>query len=173
MRVQTPGITALLLGLAVTVVPGVAQQPGATCEGERHAEFDFWVGDWAVTNPAGDTVGHDRIERVSRGCALLENWSSANGWDGKSLNFLDPATGTWHQVWVGADGAVLRLAGGLERPGRMILTGEPRPSRGATVLDRITWTLQEDGTVEQVWDISTDAGVTWQTTFRGVHHPAD
>lgn len=165
-------MAALILGLAVATMPAAAQQPAA-CEGEHYREFDFWLGEWTVTNPAGDTVGHNRIARVSRGCALLENWTSAGGGDGHSLNFHDPGTGAWHQVWVGGDGVVLRLSGGLERAGRMVLTGEARESRGATLLDRITWTLQPDGTVEQVWDISTDGGATWQTGFRGRYRRSD
>lgn len=172
MRLPISG-SAALVGLAMMVGPGVAQQRPPACEGAGHADFDFWVGEWVVTNPAGDTAGHNRIERVSRGCALLENWTSANGSDGKSLNFRDPETGSWHQVWIGGDGVVLRLAGGLERPGRMVLTGQPRAAPGGSVVDRITWTLLDDGTVEQVWDISTDDGVTWETGFRGVYHPAD
>lgn len=162
-----------VLILASTPAAASAQQPPAACDGPGHAEFDFWVGSWRVTNPAGATVGHNRIERVSRGCALLENWTSAGGGDGRSLNFHDPVRDAWHQVWVGADGVILRLTGGLERPGRMVLTGEPRPARGGTVRDRITWTLQPDGTVEQNWQISTDDGATWQTAFLGTYHRTD
>ena len=79
----------------------------------------------------------------------------------------------WHQVWMGANGSPLRLEGNPDRPGRMILSGPVRTTPQGTVRDRITWTLQDDGTVEQHWDISTDGGSTWQTGFRGIYRPAE
>ena len=35
----------------------------------------------------GQQAGHNRIERILEGCALLENWAGAGGMSGKSLNF--------------------------------------------------------------------------------------
>ena len=35
------------------------------------------------------------------------------------------------------------------------------------MLDRITWTPEDDGTVRQVWEVSTDAGESWSVIFDG------
>ena len=168
-------LVTLFLGIVLLMPANLAaQQAPPPCEDDaRRAAFDFWVGRWTVTNPAGATVGGSSIERVASGCAILETWSAGNGREGRSLNFFDPATDSWHQVWVGGDGVALRLEGDSDRPGRMILTGGPRETPNGTVRDRITWTLQDDGTVEQLWDISTDGGSTWQTGFRGIYRPAE
>jgi hypothetical protein len=165
---------AALVGVSVVVgslvaAPAAAQQaapPG--CTSEEHAQFDFWLGSWTVTNTAGATVGHNRIEKVSTGCALLESWTDARGVDGHSINFYDPDARAWQQVWMGSNGLPLRLQGHSDRPGRIIMTGT-RPTAQGSVHNRITWTLQDDGSVEQVWDTSTDGGVTWQTGFHGVY----
>ena len=160
---------SLVVGLLLLVAtPASAQQAPRGCSSAEHTQFDFWVGSWTVTNPAGVTVGSSHIQKASSGCVVLESWTDANGIDGHSINFHDPDSGSWHQVWMGSNGAPLRLQGGSDRPGRMIMTGD-RPTPQGVVQNRITWTLQDDGAVEQLWETSTDSGATWQTGFRGLY----
>lgn len=136
------------------------------CRGSEHRQFDFWLGDWEVTNNAGAVVGENRITRVSRGCGLLESWRGANGNQGSSLNWFDPQTGHWNQLWVGS-GLYLSLTGGLE-DGRMVLSGERQTPQGA-VIDRVEWMPLDDGRVRQVWKVSRDSGKTWQVVFDGTY----
>jgi hypothetical protein len=63
---------------------------------------------------------------------------------------------------------VLRIAGGIEN-GAMRLNGTERTTSRGTYRDRITWTPQADGAVEQKWEISTDKGSTWTTAFVGLY----
>jgi hypothetical protein len=158
-----------LLVIAGTT-PSWAQQtpPQPSCTRAEHKHFDFWVGDWNVFNAQGQQIGTNRISRIAAGCALLEEWQAANGPGGKSLNFFEAADSQWHQVWVGGDGVVLRIAGGLKE-NAMQMAGADRKTPRGTVRDRITWTPQSDGAVEQRWDISTDGGATWQTGFLGTY----
>ena len=164
MRTVPFGVALLLL----VATPALAQQAPRGCTATEHAQFDFWIGTWTVTSPEGATIGRSRIEKVSSGCAVLETWTDANGIDGHSINFHDPESGTWHQVWMGSNGAPLRLEGRSDRPGRMSMTGARATAQGI-VQNRITWTLQEDGAVEQLWETSSDGGGTWQTGFRGLY----
>ena len=153
---------------------GAAQQPAPPpgCDRAEYRQFDMWLGDWVVLNPAGDTIGTNRIERISDGCALLEQWRDAGGGTGTSINFFEPETGRWNQLWVGGRGMVLRLEGGLSN-GAMELAGtSPRTTPRGPVLDRIRWTALEDGSVEQLWLISADDGGTWQESFRGIYRRA-
>lgn len=148
-----------------------AQQtpPPPACATEEFRRFDFWVGEWVVTNAKGDTIGTSRISSVSRGCAVLEEWRDRSGGSGTSLNFWEPATRRWNQLWVGGAGPILRLEGDYH-DGAMELSGKSarQTPRGA-VLDRLRWTPGADGTVEQVWLISTDGGTSWRETFRGIY----
>ena len=171
MRLRRSILVASILTFAGALPSAVAAQQQAPpgCAGEQYDDFDFWIGAWTVTSPAGATIGSSRIERASMGCAILESWTDARGIDGHSINFFEREADAWNQVWMGANGSVLRLTGGSDRPGRMIMTGE-RPTPQGTVSNRITWTLLDDGTVEQLWETSSDAGATWQTGFRGVYH---
>lgn len=161
---------------AVEGAPGARQEPppeadaiGAACEAPEHRQFDYWIGEWVVRNPDGEQVGSSRISRVSAGCGILEEWTSAQGPPGTSINFYDPSSETWRQTWVGGGGQVLDLEGGLE-DGAMTLYGDRETEEGS-VRDRIRWILLEDGRVEQLWDVSSDDGGTWGTIFRGLYEP--
>jgi hypothetical protein len=141
----------------------------AACQAPEHRQFDFWLGDWQVTDTAGQVVGTNQITRVASGCGVLENWRSANnGNEGTSLNGYDPRAGVWRQTWYGF-GLHLDLEGGIE-DGRMVLSGERQTQQGK-VVDRISWTPLDDGRVHQVWEASQDDGKTWGVLFDGMYAP--
>lgn len=157
--------TVLLLCLA-TVSAFAQSRPQPPLPPESR-QFDFWVGEWSVTNPAGQPAGSSKIESIAGGAGLLENWTGAGGYTGKSLNSWNAARKQWQQFWVGSDGGVLELNGGFA-DGRMVLTGE-HDVRGVHRIERITWTPNSDGTVRQLWEQSTDGGKTWTTAFDGLY----
>lgn len=164
MRVRLA--TILCIGLLPFGATAQNQRP-AGCNDAVHRQFDFWVGDWTVANPSGQTVGRNTIRATQGGCVLEENWVGGGGGTGVSLNFVE--RGKWNQVWVAnTPGAVLRLVGGLEN-GAMVMTGESTNPQGAKVLNRVTWTRIEGDKVTQNWDTSTDGGKTWTPTFRGIY----
>lgn len=163
-----------LLALGIAPAPVRAQEPdagtgtAASCSAPEHRAFDFWIGTWEVRDSDGEIVGHNAIRRVAGGCGLLEEWRGRRGGTGVSINMYEPARDAWTQTWVG-EVAILHLAGGF-RDGRMVLTGEaPRRTSRGEVLDRITWTPQEDGRVRQEWQVSPDRGDTWRTIFVGLY----
>jgi hypothetical protein len=97
---------------------------------------------------------------------LAEHWLNSAGRDGHSLNVYEPARRQWTQFWIGSDGVVLRLSGGLE-DGVMVLRGELPTAAGGVQQQRIRWTPRADGSVEQQWETSDDDGASWQTSFIG------
>lgn len=160
--------------LFVTVGGARAQNapaaPPAPCTAAEYHQFDFWLGRWTVTNPAGKPVGTSVIDRQADGCVVQEHWSDASGPHGTSLNFYERATGKWNQVWVGGRGLVLRLSGGLE--GRsMVLSGDAAGPNGKIQHQRLTFTPLDGGRVRQHWESSAD-GEHWQTVFDGTYTPA-
>jgi hypothetical protein len=150
---------------APTVTPVASRPP--TCVTAEFRQFDFWLGRWKVTNSRGDEVGTSEILRVSEGCAIREQWKSVSTSTGTSINYYDVADHEWHQDWVGGDGTILHLHGGLKN-GAMILSGNTETTKGKSV-HRITWTLLPDGKVKQQWAISVDNGNNWQTAFVGLY----
>ena len=158
--------------LVATWAPVVWSQVPAVkpCSEPQHRQFDFWLGDWNVHGPKGRLLGESRIEAIANGCALLENWSGTGGFAGKSLSSYDGSDRKWHQSWIGSDGLRLELAGNLV-DGRMQLEGrQPDPAKpGAFSVQRISWSLNPDGSVHQLWQTSIDGGTTWNTAFDGTY----
>lgn len=160
---------AVLLVPAIAL-PSAAQESAAPpprgCPAPEHRQFDFWIGDWEVTTPAGKTAGKNRIEPILGGCALRETWSGAGGSSGSSYNAWDRQRRRWHQTWVDNGGLVLRLEGGFA-DGKMVLSGETLDSAGAMVVNRITWQETGRNAVRQLWELSSDGGKTWGVVFDG------
>jgi hypothetical protein len=127
--------------------------------------FDFWVGEWNVRNTRGAAVGESRIERVSGGCAILENWTSAKGVVGKSLNFFNRDVGQWQQYWVGAQGdQTLYVTSEWHGPTLTFHARATLPG-GKRVLRRLSFTPVASDTVRQLGEISSDSGRTWTTEY--------
>jgi hypothetical protein len=147
--------------------PRASPSPTPPCATPEFRQFDFWLGHWKVTNPKGKQVGTSEISRAAEGCAIREQWTSAAGKTGMSINYYDSNDRKWHQDWVGGDGTVLHLQGGLTGKA-MVLSGESKTGE-ETVLNRITWTPLPGGKVKQQWDTSSDNGHTWKTVFTGIY----
>ena len=172
MRLQVGSLIVALLCFAFTAGTAGTQAPGnapAPCAAAEHRQFDFWIGEWDVTNPAGAVAGKNRITRILNGCVLLEEWAGAGGGSGKSFNLYDARRERWQQTWVDGNGGILELHGGLTASGTMVLAGD-QPARGSgTVRNRITWTPRSATEVQQLWETSSDGGATWTTAFDGTY----
>lgn len=174
--------TLLAAAAAISTLPTLAAETAAQapnpiargCAAAQSRQFDFWLGQWEVANPAGEPAGRSRIESILGGCVLLENWDSPTGVSGKSFNIFNADTGLWEQFWVDNSGSRLHLSGGL-REGRMVLQGvqdKANAQSGLRQHERITWIPNADGSVRQHWETSTDDGKTWSTSFDGLYRRA-
>lgn len=137
--------------------------------GREYQQFSFWLGEWDVFERDGKLAGHNIVSAAQHGCALIENWTGADGRTGMSLNFYDRATKHWYQSWISDGGTALRLAGGIV-DGAMVLTSDPTPSaNGTTVINRITWSPLAGGNVRQLWEESHNHSRTWTVVFDGLY----
>ncbi len=163
-----------LLILAGAILPAMplqaAPSPAVPCTAPEYRQFDFWLGDWDVTNPAGKPAGHNRVTSEFGGCVLQEHWTGAGGSVGSSFNIYDPVRKVWHQTWVDNSGTLLEIEGGL-KDGSMVMMGEQLQPDGKKLLNRITWT-PKGGKVRQFWETSADGGKTWATSFDGLYAKA-
>lgn len=171
---STTGFFILLLSIAgPSAHPGLAQVPAnnqeqAPCSDPEYRQFDFWIGEWDVVNPKGDTVGTSRIERIESGCALLENYATSRGYSGKSLNVYNRAKKQWQQFWVDNQGDVLEFVGTLVG-NELRYTGESKGKDGK-VLHRLTFFHISHERVRQLWEQSAGNGKTWNVVFDGMYH---
>ncbi len=148
---RTP-TAALLIFLVVSSAWSQQQPPPSPCKTDpRFAEFDFWLGSWDVIDRAtGRHAGVNRIEKVEQDCLILERWTGDDGGTGFSMNYHDPLTGKWRQLWVSAGAYSIDYSGGLDDDGAMVLEGKIHYYRtGKAFPFRGRWTPNEDGTVRQ------------------------
>jgi len=50
----------------------------------------------------------------------------------------------------------------------MVMTGKDYPIPGVMRMHRLTWKPKSDGSVEELWQTSTNAGRSWHVLFDGV-----
>ncbi len=160
--------------MILITAPEASAQGQQSCETDpAYKALDFWLGDWDVF--VGEKkVGTNRIEKILKGCAIIENWRDGSGQEGKSLFYYQKMIDKWSQVWVTENafnpGGVkeksltLRLDdGGLRFQGAIPLPG------GRSYLDRTTLTPLRDGRVRQMIEVSRNKGMEWETVFDAVY----
>ncbi|MEZ4896280.1 MAG: hypothetical protein R2806_05570 [Saprospiraceae bacterium] len=137
----------------------------------KFRQFDFWIGDWDVYMN-GQLAGYNTITRAEGGCALHENWHSADGsHSGQSINYYDPVRQAWHQNWVGSGMDITDYVAEESREGYLRFVGKMKTSQGI-VLKRMTFTYDPSNhSVLQFIEDSTDEGKTWTAGFRGLYIP--
>ncbi len=133
-------------------------------------QFDFWVGRWNVVNASGVQQGQNQISQREGGCYLLEEWTGGSGSTGSSINYYDADRGVWVQQWLAQGGSQIRIEGGLDESGSMVLVGKIHTiTNGQTADFRGTWTPLPDGRVRQFFEQSNDDGATWAPWFEGFY----
>lgn len=146
-----------------------AQSEHCICCTEKHNEFDFWIGSWVVTKPDGSFAGTNVIEKIQDNCILRENWTSAVGkFTGTSSNFYNIQTKQWEQIWIDNQGGILHLKGNRKENQMILQSDAQNNSNGEPFYNRITWTINDDGTVRQYWEIITN-GSNVTEAFDGLY----
>ncbi len=172
-RLLAVAVLCLLALLAVTGAARAAPAGGGRCQaGAVHHQLDFWLGEWRAVDAQGNELGRSRVEALHGGCVIQEAWTAAGGaGSGESLNFVDPADGAWHQLWVDSSGNVARFHGMVEG-GALHLEGEDASADGTTYLTRSELRPGPDGRVHYKIERSADGGATWTNYFEATYVPA-
>lgn len=160
---------ALVAAILLLATSALAQAPGPCNQEPRHGELDFWLGEWRILGPEGETVGHSRVESAQGGCLVIERWTSADGDTGQSMSYLDPATGTWRQVWVDAEGGVVRYEGRVEG-GALRFAGVDLRADGSSREARVVLQPLGDGRLRHEIEHRADDG-SWEPYFDGTYEP--
>ena len=165
-------IPALAL-LAIAPAAAVAQQssgaagtPAAPCAATEYHQLDFWVGHWDVY-PTGKNklVAHSLIESVY-GCGIRENWMPLSNQPGGSLSVYVPSERHWEQFWIDSSGSRAFFTGGWDGKA-MVITG-----KWGGPLVRMSYSKNDDGSVRQFGEQSTDDGKSWTPQFDFTYRPS-
>ncbi len=166
----------VLLSAVAAAGAGSARPPEAAggCSGRvANHRLDFWLGDWEVY-AGGAFDGTNHITSILGGCAVQEEWTDSTGFQGRGWFYVDPVTARLKQVWltsraeqVGGTKEKTELPGG--GPHTVQFQGILIGQSGGEMIDRTTLTLQLDGTVRQVIEISKDGERTWTTGYDAIY----
>jgi hypothetical protein len=144
--------------------------PPSVCETTDHFnDWNFWVGEWNVySNDEKHTFhGTNSITKLHKNCLMMENWTSAQGGEGSSMNYFDPVENQWRQLWV-AGGYSIDYTGGLDENGTMVLNGKINYYKtGKSFSFRGMWTANEDGSVRQFFEQFDPEKDKWNVWFDG------
>jgi len=133
---------------------------------ERHQAFDFWIGEWTVTQN-GQFAGNSNVQPILGHCTIFEQWESAAGSFGKSFNYYDPGLDHWRQIWISDSGTFIEFTGEA-RDGGIFYTAETiNPADGSVTHHKFEFTVIGEDGVRQYWETSTDGGASWQSIWDG------
>jgi hypothetical protein len=148
--------------MAFHVIAAIALAPAAAaaapCTSPEYHQFDFWAGHWDVYNPKGQMVAHSLIEKVY-GCGIRENWMPIGKPGGGSLSIYVPEENGWEQFWIDGQGTRASFKGGWNGSA-MVITGN-----WGGPLVRMTYSKNDDGSVRQFGEQSSDDGKSWKPSF--------
>lgn len=157
---QLPQFQAVLEKVKLNAYPCLSAQD------YRH--FDFWLGEWDVF-AGGRKAGENYITMAQGGCAIHENYVTQGNYAGQSINYYDPIDKKWHQHWVGSSGDVYNYLETKREEGLLQFESKFMGRGGNISLSRLTFSLNDDGTVRQLFESSTDGGKTWSPAFDGLY----
>ncbi|HET7029069.1 MAG TPA: tetratricopeptide repeat protein [Candidatus Limnocylindrales bacterium] len=132
-----------------------------TADDPAFRAFDFWVGSWEARTEDGVLQGHNRIEVVLGGAAIVERWTGATGYTGTSLNRYDRRTGAWRQTWVDDTGGIVEFVDGVAADGRVVF--HARDADGSR--RRLTFEDRGPEAFRQLSEGSPDDGLTWTVEY--------
>lgn len=143
---------------------------------DQSREFDFWIGEWDVyPNGSSVLIGSSKVEMASGGCMILENWTALGPVPntGKSMNYVNPATGKWEQFWIGSGGITpnnpQKFVNGSYKDNAMRFEFEQTTPQGQKQTGRFIFFNEGPNQVRQFNEVSSDEGKTWTTTYDFVY----
>lgn len=133
-----------------------------------YRDLDFLVGHWEFFMMDGAKIADQRYSKKEQGCLILEDWSTLDGETGTGMNFVDPATGKWRQVWM-SPRYHIDYSGGLNEKGDFVLEGRMYPNNGqASLAIKGIYSKQVDGSVTKEFLQYNEKTKEWQRFFMGV-----
>jgi len=114
----------------------------------RYRVFDFWIGEWNVNGfQNGVPQGSNDVVGMLDGCVIMEQWvpHSNNRNRGRSVNYLNPNTGKWHQLYFTDQGGAIEFV--RELPDGAMRFEREYAQSGRRIVERLSFTPEPNADV--------------------------
>lgn len=143
-----------------------AHIPG-NCSAPEARQFDFWIGQWALSWEGG--AGTNHVRSILGGCVIEENFTDPGSqFYGRSVSTFSARTGQWQQTWVDNNATYLDFVGGMEGA-TMVLSRSFANAEGQTVMQRMVFYNIEHAQFDWNWERSLDGGQSWDLLWK-IHY---
>ena len=147
---------------------GYASEPVCSSNNPPYSDLDFLVGSWEFFTMDGKKIADQIYTKKEKGCLILEDWKTLWGETGTGMNFVDPATNKWRQVWM-SPSYHIDYSGGLTESGNFILEGMIYPNNGQeSSAVRGIYSRQSDGSITKEFLKYDKTNKEWKRFFIGV-----
>lgn len=171
-------LAVIAFALTCLSARGAMAQEACQERGGHYHEFDFWIGEWDLTNlrlqedGSWSEVGTatNRVFPVAGGCGIVELWDGYLGGShirGFSVRTYSSETGKWHLVlnWPRQNRAGFSMLEGVFTQGRGEFFSESTAADGSPGLTRYTFADIGHDTFRWNDGTSLDGGQTWRTSW--------
>ena len=168
MSIKRAPLVFLVCAFSIlATVPAMAADEAASCGVSADArQLDYWLGDWGVASPGMAGKGHSTVHLSLDKCLVIESWGSdTSAHEGENFLAYNGEDKAWYGLLVDNHGRVHMMKGSVA-PGTAEFQGPARDKSGSEVLKKVRVARLNADNVEQIWEKSTDGGVTWTTDFK-------
>ena len=140
--------------------------PPPPCSAEEFSQFDFWIGEWALT--WSDTMhASNSIRKLFNDCVIQEQFDGrpAINFSGMSVSTFNVNTKLWQQTWVDDQGSYLDFTGRWLGD-KMVLSRKVTTPAGNTFQQRMVWHTITDSSFVWDWERLNDGDSLWTTNWQ-------
>lgn len=149
-----------------------ASEPICSNSESPYRDLDFLVGNWEFFTLDGKKIANQTYSKKEKGCLILEDWQTVWGETGTGMNFVDPATKKWRQVWM-SPRYHIDYSGGMTDSGDFVLEGMIYPNNGQdSSAVRGIYSQKSDGSVTKEFLKYDKTSKEWKQFFIGVARKA-
>ncbi len=162
---------------APTPAPSASASP-RPCDLPEGKQFDFWVGNWDLTWPAGQGgtpkgemgKGTNSIQKILGECIVQEHFEdSSTHYKGMSVSVYSPHFHEWRQTWVDTQGNYLPFSGTFHDGVMELRSPMRQKSDGTSVMTRMVFKNIKPDSFDWDYQVSKDGGKTWADNWN-IHY---
>jgi len=164
---QSIFLAILLLCGVILATNGSAAAADSCAANAENRQLDYWLGNWRIGAEGSSGNARSTVTLSLDKCLVVETWDGGRGHRGQNFFGYSADDKSWYGMFADNEGRVHVFTSGKVESGTAEFDGKSLGPNGESVLNRVKVVQLNPNKVEQIWEKSTDHGVTWSRAFRG------